>query len=328
MSQPIPPKKLTRKLRYLAEAAGFFAMIGFFRLLGIDGASAFGGWVGRTLIAPTGFSRLARENLRGVFPEISRAEENAIIRGMWDNLGRVGAEYAHLEKIRLEGNPPRIHMTGHHEALEHYKPGQGVLLVSGHFANWEVMLTAAAGTGLTGGTVVRPANNPYVNRYLERVRSTIGMKDIIPKGAAGLRRIYGLLREGGCICMLVDQRTSEGIPVPFFGRDVLTTPAPAALALKLDALLVPVSIRRTGGSNFHVHIHPFVEPSNTGDPDRDLVELTAKLNDFIEQRVRERPQEWLWIHKRWTDASAPLRTKRAQVLSARGTADSAASNRV
>ena len=128
--------------------------------------------------------------------------------------------------------------------------------------------------------------------------------------------------------MLVDQRTSEGIPVPFFGRDALTTPAPAALALKLGALVVPVSIRRTGGSYFHVHIHPMVEPPDTGDPDRDLLALTATLNGFIEERVRARPEEWLWIHRRWTDANAPLRTKRAQALSGRGDAESAASNRV
>src|SRR5688500_16455134 len=112
------------------------------------------------------------------------------------------------------------------------------------------------------------------------MRSTIGMKDIIPKGATGLRRIYVLLKECVAICMLVDQRTSEGILVPFFGRVALTTPAPAALALKLGALVVPVSIRRTVGSNFHVHIHPVVDLPDTGDPDRDLVALTATINAF------------------------------------------------
>jgi KDO2-lipid IV(A) lauroyltransferase len=202
-----------------------------------------------------------------------------------------------------------------------------VLLFSGHFANWEVMLVAAAGTGLTGATVVRPANNPYVNRYLERIRPEVGMKEIIPKGAAG-RRIYAVLKEGRCICMLVDQRTSEGIPIPFFGREAMTTPAPAALAIKLDALVVPVSITRTGGSNFHVHFHEPIYPPNTGDPDQDLVGFTAAMSAFVEERVRARPAEWLWIHRRWTDANAPLRTKRAQVLSGRGDAESAASNRV
>src|SRR5262245_55707068 len=93
--------KLSRRLRYRAEAAGFFAMMGFFRVLGLDRASALGGWIGRTLIAPTKLSRLARENLRAVFPQMSEAEIKAVIRGMWDNLGRVAAEYAHLEKIRL-----------------------------------------------------------------------------------------------------------------------------------------------------------------------------------------------------------------------------------
>jgi KDO2-lipid IV(A) lauroyltransferase len=258
---------------------------------------------------------------------MSESQIKSVIRGMWDNLGRVAAEYAHLEKIRLDGDSPRIRMTGHEDALKAHRPGQGVLLFSGHLANWEVMLVAAAGTGLTGATVVRPANNPYVNRYLERVRPEVGMKEIIPK-ASGVRRIYGVLKEGRCICMLVDQRASEGIPIPFFGRDAMTTPAPAALALKLDALVVPVSIKRTGGSNFHVHFHPPLQPPSTGDADHDLVTFTTALSSFVEERVRERPEEWLWIHRRWTDENAPLRSKRAQVLSGRGDAESAASNRV
>jgi KDO2-lipid IV(A) lauroyltransferase len=122
------------------------------------------------------------------------------------------------------------------------------------------------------------------------------------------------LRKGGAICLLVDQRTSEGIKVPFFGRDAFTTPAPAALALKLGAVIVPVSNERREGAHFHVRAYPIIEPPNTGDADRDLLEITCAMTRFIEDRVREHPGQWLWIHKRWVKDNAPL-GKRAQALS-------------
>jgi Kdo2-lipid IVA lauroyltransferase/acyltransferase len=318
---------LSRRFRYLAEAAGFFAMIGLFRLLGLDRASAFGGWLGRNIAAPSRMSRLARANLEASFPEKSTGEIDAILRGMWDNLGRVLGEYAHLDKLKWDGPNPRIEVSGIEKAQPSLVPGKGILLISAHFANWEVMPFMANSYGLKGAIVVRPTNNPYVNRWLERVRTRNGLPEVISKGASGLRRIFALLRGGDAVCMLVDQRTSEGIPAPFFGRDALTTPAPAALALKLGAIIVPISNERVGGARFHVRVHPAIPVPNTGDADRDLLEMTAAINGFVEERVRAHPEQWLWIHRRWVDANAPLR-KRAQALLERGGAASAASRRV
>jgi KDO2-lipid IV(A) lauroyltransferase len=302
-------------------------MIGEFRIHGVDGASAAGGWIGRNLIAPTGMSKLARENLRRAFPEKSDGEIARIIRGMWDNLGRTVGEYAHLDRIRWDGAKPRILVTGIENALPFATPGRGIILFSGHLANWEVMPSTARAYGLTGATVVRPTNNPYVNAWLDKRRRAIGMPELISKGANGLRRVYGLIREGKAVCMLVDQRTSEGILAPFFGRDALTTPAPAALALRMGALLVPVSNARIKGAHFHVRVHRPIEVAKTGDADADLVRVTTAINAFVEERVRERPEQWLWIHKRWVGEDAPLR-KRAQALSGRGTDASAGSRRV
>jgi KDO2-lipid IV(A) lauroyltransferase len=191
--------------------------------------------------------------------------------------------------------------------------GKGIIIVTGHFANWEVMPFVGRHYGLSGGMIVRPTNNPYVNQWLDTVRSHNGLERIA-KGPQGTRRAFSTLRRGEVLGILVDQRASEGIPVPFFGREAFTTPAPAALALKLGAVLLPVSNERLGGARFHVRVHPIIEPAVTGDPDRDLVALTSRLTQFVEERVRERPGEWLWIHKRWVDENAPLR-KRAQALS-------------
>lgn len=316
MTKPAPVKpKLPfgRKLRYLAEAGGFFTLIGFFRLFGLDRASAIGGWIGRKLIAPTKLSKLARKNLIEAFPEKSNDEIEKIIIGMWDNLGRVLAEYAYLDHISSKGDNPRITISGFENAPPEERRANGGFLISGHLANWEIMPTAAREFGLEGATVVRPTNNPYVNAWLERLRMRNGMPELVSKGGEGLKRIYGLLREGKVVCLLVDQRASEGIPAPFFGRDALTTPAPAAVALRRGTLILPFSNERVGGSHFHIRIHPPIEPPKTGDATRDLVEYTAAINAFIEARVREHPEQWLWIHRRWVDKNAPLR-KRAQAL--------------
>lgn len=337
MNQSVPPPvaaradtmTLSRRLRYYLETAGFFIVIGFFRLFGIDRASAIGGWIGRTLVAPSPMSRLATKNLKAAFPEKSPDEIAGIVRAMWDNLGRVMAEYAHLDKLHMDGPDPRIEILGLDTLEAAFARGKGVLLVSGHFANWEVMPFGARDLGVTGGVVVRPANNPYVHRWLERARIRNGMAEQIPKGAPGTRRIFSLLRKGEAALLLVDQRASEGITIPFFGRDAFTTPAPAALALKLGAVVVPASNERVGGARFRMMVHPPIEPPNTGDPARDLVEFTVAMTQFIEARVRERPHEWLWIHKRWTRDDAPL-GKRAQALSPLrgGDNNNATSNRV
>ena len=337
MNQNVPPPAaaaraeampLSRRMRYYLETAGFFTIIGFFRLFGVDTASAIGGWIGRRLIAPTPMSRLATKNLKAAFPEKSPEEIAAIVHAMWDNLGRVMAEYAHLDKLHMDGPDPRIEILGLDIIDAAMASGKGYLLVSGHFANWEIMPFGARDYGITGGVIVRPTNNPYVNRWLERARVRNGMAEQVPKGASGTRRIFSLLRKGEAALMLVDQRASEGITIPFFGRDAFTTPAPAALALKLGAIVVPASNERVGGARFRMTVYPPIEPPNTGDPDRDLVEFTAAMARFIEERVRERPHEWLWIHKRWTRKDAPL-GKRAQALSPlRGGDSNATSNRV
>jgi Kdo2-lipid IVA lauroyltransferase/acyltransferase len=323
-----PRLSLSQRLRYRIETLGFFIAIGFFKLFPLDAASAIGGWIGRTLISPMRVSERARTNLRNAYPGIADAEVTRIVRAMWDNLGRVLAEYGHLDKIHWRAKRPRIDVVDVENFERARAAGKGILLISAHFANWEIMPFAARDYGLSGGVVVRPTNNPYVARWLDRVRARNGLPEMIYKGPQGTRRIFTLLRRGDCICILVDQRASEGIPAPFFGRDAMTTPAPASLALKMGAKIVPVWNERTRGARFRMTVFPALDPPNTGDADRDMVQLTAAINAFVEERVRARPEQWLWIHRRWSDKPSKLR-KRAQALSGSGErAESEGSSRV
>jgi KDO2-lipid IV(A) lauroyltransferase len=161
------------------------------------------------------------------------------------------------------------------------------------------MPAAATQRGYDGALVYRPQNNPYVDAWVCRQRGKEGPKEQISKGARGTRRIFSLLRSAKSIFLLVDQKTNEGIPVPFFGRDAYTTPAPASLALKLGAVLLPISNERMGGAHFHVKVREPIQFTPTGNHDEDVRLLTAKITESVEQMVRERPSQWLWIHRRW-----------------------------
>ena len=289
----------SQKLRYGGEAAAFRAFMGFFRLLGLDGASAVGGFIGRQIFARTRVTRRARENLQAAFPEKSAAEIETILTAMWDNLGRTIAEYAHLDKFIASNNPgARLFVTGDGISDAEVAKDSGTLFLSGHFANWELMPIAAAQWGYQGALVYRPPNNPYVDHYISRQRALRGPREQISKHF-GTRRIFSLLRGGQAIYMLVDQKTNEGIAAPFFGRDAMTTPVPAALALKLGARIVLASNRRLGGAHFHVTVHAPLEFTPSGDQERDVRELTFAINARVEEMVRADPSQWLWIHRRW-----------------------------
>ncbi len=322
MSEAAAALPLKLKLRYVAEAVPFFLFIGLFRLLGLDGASAVGGFIGRTVFYRMGGTmKRARNSLRAAYPEMSEAEIEAIVKEMCDNLGRTVAEYAHLDKLSIHGKDPRVEIANLDIADRAIASGKGILFISGHFANWEVMPLAAAQYGLEGGTVYRPVNNIYIDRWMARQRTTFGPKELVSKGAQGTRRIFTLLRQKKSIYILVDQKTNEGLPVPFFGRVAMTTPAPAALALKTGALILPARNERLKGSRFRMTVHETIEFTPSGDNDRDVLALTAMINDVIEEMVRARPSQWLWIHRRWPKDGDVVRSRRgldAQALGGSG----------
>ncbi|HEY0303247.1 MAG TPA: lysophospholipid acyltransferase family protein [Rhizomicrobium sp.] len=295
-----PPVTPGERLRYGLEAAAFFTAIGFFRLIGLEASSALGGFIGRHgFYRVRGIMKRARENLRAAFPEKTAGEIEGIVREMCDNLGRTVAEYAHLAKFSVGGADPRLEIANADTARAAMDGGKGVMFFSGHLANWEMMPFVAEQLGFEGGEVYRPQNNPIIDRWLVAQRAANGPKQQVAKGVQGTKRIFTLLRRGKAIFLLADQKTNEGIAAPFFGRDAMTTPAPAMLALKLGAVLLPTSNERLKGSRFRMVVHPPLAFAPTGDSERDVYLLTCAISDAIEKMVRARPSQWLWIHRRW-----------------------------
>lgn len=311
-----------KKARHLVEAGAFLGVMGLFKIMGVDTASAVGGFVGRNIYRRLPVVNRARENLRAAYRTKSDAEIEAIVLAMCDNLGRTIAEYPHLTSISSNGSNPRIRLIEIERPKAAVASGKPIMFISGHFANWEVMAIGTYEAGYDAATVFRPPNNPYVDRWIAKQRLTAGFKEQIAKGTHGMRRIFTALRRGKPVCFLVDQKTNEGIAVPFFGRPAMTTPAPAGLALKLDAVLQPVSIRRTGGAHFEVGFPPPISFTPTGNSERDVEDLTTAINAHIEEQVRKEPSQWLWVHRRWPtprDRDAMAQGKRGgQTLDAVG----------
>jgi len=315
MSTPAP-LSFGQTLRYLGESALVFPFMALFRLLGIDAASALGGFIGRHLYCRLPPANTARKNLKAAYPDMARKEIERTVREICDNLGRVVAEYPHLDKLTLGD---RIELAGKENGDAAVASGKGVMFISGHFSNWETMPVTAALLGYDASLVYRPPNNPFVDRWISRQRAKGGHQEQITKGVQGTRRIFTLLRRGKSVLLLVDQKTYQGVPAPFFGRDAMTTAAPASFALKLGSILLPASAERLDGARFRVTIHPPIGFEPSGDYDKDVLALTAKINATIEAIVRQRPSQWLWVHRRWTTPRDLLKQK-AQALGGAGAA--------
>jgi len=281
------------------EGWGAALCFGAFGLLPLDWASTIGGALARAIGPRLGISKRARLNLSRALPELSKAEVAHIIAGMWDNLGRVAAEYPHLRKIRVFNPGGRVETHGFEHIDRAVAAGRRMIIFSGHIANWEIGMLAAVQYGISVAQIYRAANNSLVDRMITRFRGAGG--ELIPKGTVAARRAIAVLRRGAHLTMLADQKMNDGIPVPFFGRTAMTSSALAALALRFDCDILPARVERLGGARFRLTVFPPLPLPRSGDHHADVAALMAQVNQILEGWIRDRPGEWFWLHRRWPD---------------------------
>ena len=280
------------------EAAAAWLLYGLFAILPVDAASWLGGTLGRLVGPKLRVSRNARRNLKRVFPHMEDAEMARILTNMWDNLGRTAGEHPHLGKFDPYRKNSRVEVVGieHVDALR--DDGAAGILFGGHLANWELAPLAGTKRGLVVHLVYRRANNPFFDKIVQKGRAVLG-GDYFPKGSEGARNILRVLRQGDHMAMLVDQKMNDGIAVPFLGIDAMTAPAVAELALRYECPLVPARVERLGGAHFRVSFFPPQEKPDSGDRQADVLTLMGMVNASLGDWVRERPEQWLWVHNRW-----------------------------
>ena len=294
-AEPAPPISWSDRLE-ACGAALFFAVM---RALPLDAASAIGGALARWIGPRLGVCNRARRNLRAALPKLSAGQIEAIVRGMWDNLGRVAAEYPHLRRIRVFPPDGRVETHGLDHLDRALAAGRPVILFGGHIGNWEVAALAAWQYGLDIAQIYRAANNPLVDRMIAKFRGDSG--EFIRKGAIASRRAVAALRRGAHLALLADQKLNDGIPVPFFGRPAMTAPALALLALRFDCTVLPARVERLRGAHFRLSLYPPLELPRSGDRDADLAALLTAVNRTLEGWIREFPEQWFWVHSRWPD---------------------------
>jgi len=285
------------QFRHHLEFAAFWSIYAVMVRMPVNTASNLLGKLGRAIGPRLWLSDRVRENILHVWPDMPKPEIEKIVLGVWDNFSRVSNDYWNLDRIREEQDN-RIEIVGaeHLDALR--TSGKSGILFAGHIGNWEMVTLAARMHDLPLTVVYRPFNNPLLDARVRDLQRGSGVEPIM-KGREGARRITQVLKASGNTIMLVDVRMNDGIKAPFLGVDAMTPSAPAALALKYDALLVPVRVQRTGPAHFRVTVEKPTPPVNTGERNADILATTTWINDRISAWIIDRPDQWMWFHRRW-----------------------------
>ncbi len=290
--------------RNLAELAAFRAGAGLLSLMPRRAAAAFGGWLVR-VYARIGASRrrILRANLRAAFPEKGEAELDALAGASADWLGRAFVEFLQVSRMSEADIRARVRVSGEEHLAAARARGRGVFLLSAHFGGWELGAIRAGLIAEPIAPVVRPLDNPHLERELARRRTRFGNRLIAKRDAA--RDVLRTLREGGTVAILVDQNVlpQEAVFVPFFGRLAATTPALALFQLKTDAAVVPAFVWPEGAGRYRLALGPPILAgefrSEGGGRDEAVRRATARYMEVTEEVIRAKPEAWLWMHNRW-----------------------------
>jgi len=290
---------LKQRLIWRLESSAFAGFVGLMRLLGLERASAFGGWLLRTLGPRTGTQRTVMRNLRIAFPDMGRAERERLAADQWEQTGRTFAETALMD--RLTPASGRIEIVGAERLAAIRESGRPVVFLSGHMANIEVMAAVIVGAGVPCQVTYRAANNPYVDAQIRELRARYGIKLFAAKGGEGARELLAGMARGESVALMNDQKFSEGPEVSFFGQPVNAAPGPSRLALRFGTVIQPMSVVRLPGVRFRVTAHAPIVLEPSGDRQADIARGVQAITTFVEDRVRENPVDWFWVHKRWPD---------------------------
>ena len=270
----------------------FFSLFKFLRL---NFSSKIGGKLFEKIGPLFRSKKLIQKNIKRAFPHINEENLHKIIKLMWNNYGRLFAEYIFIKEFRNGKYSSNIEIEGQ-DILEKIKEtGQQVVFVSGHFSNFELMAMHLEKTGIKLCAIYRPLNNIFLNPLMEKIRNKYICKYQIKKGIGGVKSLIKLTKNNFSTALMIDQRVSEGILSNFFQKPALTTTIPAQLVKKFNIPIVPVYIERVRDIHYKIVINkPIVfTRGNT------IQKITDDLNLILEKMILKKPEQWIWTHNRW-----------------------------
>ena len=278
----------------------YFLLISFYKIsnfIGIRFSSLLGGVV---LFVYGKFSlknKIALKNLNKVFPSKNLKQKKTIINRMWFHFGRVIGEYPHLEKFNALGSE-NITIEGLENLTDPLKKNKNCLFFSAHLGNWELTSHPLTELGYTISFIYRPPNNPLVDNLLRRIRKKYGV-NLIRKGPSGAKECIKVLKSNkGNIGMLMDQKMNDGIKANFFGYEVMTASAIARFAIKFKCPIIPAICKRVNGTRFLIKYYPEIKYEKILELESEL-NIINYLNRYIENWIKESPEQWIWVHNRW-----------------------------
>lgn len=283
-----------KKLKHIFEYIPLYLIYRLCRWLGFRRASNLGGLIGRTF----GYwyaclAKIADKNVTRVFPEATAQEREHIIRQAADNFGRTFFEYFVLD-IADQDSAFKCSCVNYDQIKPYLSGDRPIMLFSAHLGNWEIGAKNHVKQGFRLTPIYRVINNPYVDALIHRCRGSI-VTHQIPKGKGSGMASIRALKAGHHMVVLADQKYNEGILIPFFGHDAKTADGFVKLAIAANALIIPVHVIRHNQTEFTVHYSTDILDPTT----HSVEECLLKVNQHIENWIRDYPDQWFWFHRRW-----------------------------
>tara|TARA_B100000029_G_scaffold113550_1_gene105833 strand:- start:1155 stop:2027 length:873 start_codon:yes stop_codon:yes gene_type:complete len=286
-------------IKYFIQFLFIISLFAIFKIIGLKNASALGEKIG-IIIGPLFRSKkIISKNINFAFPNISSSDEKKIIKGMWSNYGRTFAEYVFLNKFSNKSPEQLVTIQGKDILKKIIDKNESVIFISGHFANFELMAMQLSNHGINLSAIYRPLNNVFLNPLMEYWRLKYICPSQIKKGRTGMREILKKIKEGNSVALMIDQRVTEGEKILFFNQPAYTTTIPAQIALKFNSKIVPISLERTSDVKFNMVVEKPIDVKKSEDQNKDILDISIKLNSVMEKMIKDNPEQWIWSHNRW-----------------------------
>jgi KDO2-lipid IV(A) lauroyltransferase len=284
-----------KQIKYFFQFLLIIIFFSLFKILGYKLSSTIGGKLFEVLGPLFRSKKIIHSNIINAIPDLNIKDVNKITKLMWNNYGRIFAEYMFIKDFRKGNLNENIKIEGQ-EILDNIKDdNKPVIFISGHFSNFELMAMHLEKSGINLSAIYRPLNNIFLNKIMERIRKKYICKNQIKKGIGGMKKLISLKKNNYSTALMIDQRVSEGISSKFFNKEALTTTIPAQLIKKFNISVVPIFIERVQDINFKITVN---KPINFT-KETSIKDITDELNKILEKMVLLNPGQWIWSHNRW-----------------------------
>jgi KDO2-lipid IV(A) lauroyltransferase len=279
------------------EAAAWYAFAGGLKMLGVENAAKLGAAVVPMVGSLTSAQKTSLRNIRMCFPNESEKWHRELRAAAWREVGRMSGEFPHMGAFLRKYENGEVEFKGH-ERVE-ATLGKGAVFIGGHFSNWEISSLCLAQVDRTCHFTYRPANNPIIDKYIVETRRQFGLELQAAKGQEGGMGLLRSLMKKRSVALMNDQKYNAGLAAPLFGYDCMTADGPVRLALRFKVPLIPITGRRIDAKRFVTTAYEPIPLDYDRPGDANVLAGVTRVNQFMEARIREAPEQWFWAHRRW-----------------------------